>query len=439
MKKAILLSKGAILTMLDTTPTQPKEGYVGVVDGRIVMVSYEESQAEEFLKNHTEAQIIECQGKIIMPGLINTHCHVAMTLMRNYADDMELMEWLTKHIWPFEAKLTDEDIAAGTRLGVAEMLMGGTTTFVDMYWSEYKIAEVVKQMGIRAMLTESVLDGREELFVRDMDRLREVAAESSRVKVGVGPHAPYTCSPATLQLAVEYGAKHGLPVTIHLSETTNERPMIEERYGCSPLEYIDKHGALSSSTILAHSIYLTEGEIQSIAQSGASVAHNAQSNMKLASGVAPITKMSKCGVNCTIATDGASSNNDLDMWEEMRTTQFLQRAVQLDALALPAYEILRMATLNGARAVGMEGELGIIKEGALADIITVDCSAPHMRPRHNLISALVYCAKAHDVCDVVVDGVVRLRNRQLIGENIEQICRDAEQRSQRIIDELKSN
>ncbi len=436
MKRTILLSKGAVLTMTQSTATPPKEGYVGVVDGRISMVSYTATEGESFLKEHPEAEVIDCEGCVIMPGLINTHCHIAMTLMRNMADDMELMEWLTKHIWPFEAKLTDEDIAAGTRLGVAEMLMGGTTTFVDMYWSEYKIAEVVKQMGIRAMLTESVLDGREELFVRDMDRLREVANGEGRIIVGVGPHAPYTCSPATLQLTVEYAKKYNLPITTHLSETLGERTTIEERYGCSPLEYINRSGLLNRQTILAHSIHLTEEEIAKIAEVGASVAHNAQSNMKLASGVAPIAKMAECGVNATIATDGASSNNDLDMWEEIRTTQFLQRVTSLNALALPAYETLRMATVNGARAIGLEGELGVITEGALADIIVVDCSAPHMRPRHNLISALVYCAKAHDVRDVIVDGVLRIRDRELLGVDINAICEDCEERSRRIKAEL---
>ncbi len=437
MDRAILLSKGAILTMCDDTAAPLKVGYVGVVGRDITMVSYEAESAAKFLADHPNAEVVECEGAVIMPGLINTHCHVAMTLMRNYADDMELMEWLSNHIWPFEAKLTDEDIAAGTRLGVAEMLLGGTTTFVAMYWREYKLAEVVAQMGIRALLTECVLDGREEQFVEGMDRLREVAEGCDRVMCGVGPHAPYTCSPESLKLALEYSKDHcELPMTIHLSETQFEGVTIKERYNTSPLNYIDGCGMLTSRTILAHSVYLDTEQIERVAASGASVAHNAQSNMKLASGVAPIAQMAKCGVNVTIATDGASSNNDLDMWEEMRSTQFLQRAVGLDALLLPAYEILRMATVNGARAIGMEGQLGVVKEGALADIIVVGTSAPHMRPRHNIISSLVYCAKASDVRHVVVDGVLRVRDRELIGENIEDICGDAEVRSQRIIREL---
>ncbi len=429
----LLLSGGAILSMQESeTPQKLNTGYVGIVENKIDLVTYDSAQVDIFLDKHPDTKVVDCRGKIIMPGLINTHCHVAMTLVRNYADDMELMKWLTEYIWPFEGKLTPDDIAVGTRLGVAEMLMGGTTSFVDMYWSEYKIAEVVEQMGIRALLTESVLDGRTELFTADMDRLREVAEGCSRVMVGVGPHAPYTCGPETLKVAVDYAKEYNLPITTHLSETASERAMIEERYGCSPLEYVDREGLLNERTILAHSVYLDDAEIARVAVSGAAVAHNAQSNMKLASGVAPIAKMSARGVNCTIATDGASSNNDLDMWEEMRTTQFLQRAVGLDATVLPAYEILKMVTVNGARALGLEGSLGVITEGALADIITVDCMALHMRPRHNLVSALVYSAKASDVVDVVVDGVLRVENRELIGVDVAALCEAAEDCCERI-------
>ncbi len=436
MKNIIILAKGAILTMTNHMPIQPQVGYITIIENRIGCVTYCESEYNQQKEKYPDAKIIDCSGKIIMPGLINTHCHVAMTLLRNYADDMELMEWLTQHIWPFEAKLTNGDYIAGARLGIAEMLLGGTTSFVDMYWAEDKIAEAVKELGIRAMLTECVLDGREEQFTQNIERLCEGARGCDRIIVGVGPHAPYTCSPATLELAKNYAAKYNLPITIHLSETSSERSTIEAQHGCSPLEYIDKCGVLTNRTILAHAVYLNSDEIVKVAEVGASVAHNAQSNMKLASGVAPIAEMMNSGVNATIATDGASSNNDLDMWEEMRTTQFLQRATSLNALTLPAYEILRMATVNGAAALGLAGELGVIREGALADIITIDCSAPHMRPRHNLISALVYCTKASDVCDVIVDGELRIEKRVLIGQDLEAIAQDVEVRSQRIKDEL---
>lgn len=413
------------------TQERVEEGYIGIVNDKIEMVAYTEAEAEEFKKNHPDCEQIDCSNTAIMPGLINTHTHVSMTLLRNYADDMELMEWLTKHIWPFESKLTDEDIAAGARLGIAEMLLGGCTTFVDMYWSEFAIAEVVEQMGCRALLAESILDGREGLFVRDMDRLRAVADGSTRVMCGVAPHAPYTCSPATLKIARDYAEQHKLPMMIHLSETQSEQETIAERYGCTSAEYLDREGIIKEDTILAHSIYLSESDVELLAARGASVAHNAQSNLKLASGIAPIAKYLRSGVNCTIATDGASSNNDLDMWEELRTASLLQRVVERDPAALSCYETLKMATLYGARALGRD-DLGALVEGAQADIIVVDLGGVHMRPRHNILSSLVYCAKGSDVRDVMVEGKVLVRNGTLLGVDLEAVMSDVESRCERI-------
>ncbi|MFI3303710.1 MAG: amidohydrolase [Rikenellaceae bacterium] len=433
----ILLSEGEILTMKEQTTPTPQTGWVGVVDNRIAMVSYDSTDADNF-RDAGECREIDCRGMVIMPGLVNTHTHIPMTLMRNYADDMELMEWLTGYIWKFEAQLSEEDIAAGTRLGIAELLLGGCTSFVDMYWSEYAIAEVTRQMGARALLCESILDGRDELFVRDMDRLRSVTEGCSRVRCGVAPHAPYTCSPATLEIARDYAEKHNLPITIHLSETPSERPGIEEKYGCSPLSYIEKAGVVKESTILAHCVYIEEQEMERIAQSGAAVAHNAQSNLKLASGVAPISQMKDKGMNCTIATDGASSNNDLDMWEEMRTTALVQRVKEMNPTVLPAYDLLKMATVNGAKALGYS-DLGVVECGALADLIVVDIRGIHHRPRHNIISSLVYCGKSSDVKYVVVDGELLVDNREVVGVDIEALCQDAEARCARIAEALKTD
>ncbi len=256
----ILLSRGMILTMCDDTPSPPQEGWVGIVDHRIAMVTHSEAEAHAGVERYSECDEIDCRGAVIMPGLVNTHTHVPMTLMRTYAEEMELMEWLTQYIWRFEALQSDDDIAAGARLGVAEMLLSGTTSFVDMYWSEHVVAGVVEELGARALLCEAVLDGREELFVRDMDRLREVVATSRRVRCGVGPHAPYTCSPTTLEVVRDYAQRYGLPITIHLSETATEREGIEERYGCSPTEYIDKYGMLTPQTVVECDIPQRDGD-----------------------------------------------------------------------------------------------------------------------------------------------------------------------------------
>ncbi len=417
----------------DSVPT-PRRGWVGVEANRITMVSYDECDAEKF-RASGECREIDCCGMVIMPGLVNTHTHIPMTLMRNYADDMELMEWLTGHIWKFESKLSEGDIESGTRVGVAELLLGGCTSFVDMYWSEFAIARVVREMGIRAQLTETILDGRGELFVRDMDRLREEAAGCSRISCGVSPHAPYTCSAETLEIARSYAERHNLAISVHLSETQGEVETIKERYGVTPLEYLERAGVVKEGTILAHCIYLDTEEMDRIAQSGAAVAHNAQSNLKLASGIAPISQMMERGVVCSLATDGASSNNDLDMWEEMRTAALLQRVKEMNPTVMPAYELLRMATIYGARAMGYS-DLGVVEEGALADIIVVDTRGLHHRPRHNVVSSLLYCGKSADVQYVVVDGVLRVDAGELVGVDVEAICSDAEARCERIVAEL---
>ncbi len=433
---AILISNGLLLTMCEESEPTPREGWVGVVDGTIAMVGYDGEEAAQFLREHPSAAVIDAKGGVVMPGLVNTHTHISMTLLRNYADDMELMEWLTKYIWRFEAKMSREDIASGARLGIAELLLGGCTSFVDMYWCESSIAQVVRQMGIRAQLGESLLDGREQLFVEEMDRLLAEVQGCSRLSCCVAPHAPYTCSPETLGIARDYAEQHDLPITIHLSETEGEIETIRERYGCSPLDYIEQAGLLTPRTILAHVVHITTEQIARLAESGASVAHNAQSNLKLASGIAPIAKMHEAGVRCTIATDGASSNNDLDMWEELRTATLLQRVKEMNPTALPAYEVLRMATLYGARAMGYDN-LGLIEEGAIADLIVVDMGALYLRPRHNVVSALVYSAKASDVRYVVVDGVVVVDDRELVGVDLEALCRDVEQRCERIEKEIE--
>ncbi len=437
---AILLSQGYILTMRDEREAKElKVGSVGVVDGRIVMLSYDTAEAEaQFKGAHPECEVIDCAGCVIMPGLVNTHTHVSMTLMRNYADDMELMDWLNNHIWKFEAKLTEEDIAVGARVGIAEMLLTGCTTFVDMYFSEAAIAREVERMGCRALLTETILDGREGIFIPDMDRLREVAAGCSRVECAVSPHAPYTCSPATLAIARDYAAKYDLPLTIHLSETTAERDIIAERYGMTPTEYLDREGIINSRTILAHCVYLSDSDQEIIASRGASVAHNAESNLKLASGIAPVVKYMREGINCTIGTDGASSNNDLNMWGELRTASLLQRVVESDPTALGAYETLKMATLYGARAIGRE-DLGHLSEGALADIVVMEMSGVHMRPMHNRVSALVYSANGGEVRDVMVDGVMRVRHHELLGVDLEAEIQEAERRCAAIIERIEKN
>ncbi len=432
---AKLLYNCQILTMLDSTIIDC--GAVGIVDDRIALVSNDASLIASFESAHSGCEKIDCQGRLVMPGLINTHTHASMTLMRNLYEDMELMTWLNDHVWPFEAKQSEDDIEAGTRLSIAEMLLGGTTTFVDMYFSMARVARATEQMGIRALLTETIIVGGEDRFCDNLTALVSQTQGSPLIMSGVAPHAPYTVPPQTAQLAVETADKHSLPITTHLWESPSEEGIIRDSYGKNPAEYFDQCGILRPSTILAHCVHLNTAAIELLARRGCSVAHCPESNMKLASGVAPLLEMYRAGVNCTIATDGVCSNNDLDMWGEMRSAALLQRVSTMDPLALPPFEILKMATLNGAKAIGMEGELGVIKEGALADIIVVDTRKLHHRPSNNLLSSLIFCAKASDVSLTMVAGEILVRDGKLCHFDIEQLCADVEMRSQRILSEMK--
>ncbi len=426
-----------ILTMTQSTPSL-FVGAVGVVGNRIALVSDSPDKIAKFEEQNPTAHKIDCGGKLLMPGLINTHTHSPMTLQRGTGDDVELMPWLNNIVWPFEARQTDEDIEAGARLGIVEMLLSGTTTFVDMYWSEEYVANAVEELGIRAVLGESCLVGeRMELFERNFPRLVARAAKCDRLSVSLAPHAPYTCPPEILERCVEIAQQHDLPLMIHLAETLFEEQTIRETYGVSPTEYLDKYGVLTSKTLLAHCVHLSESDIEILKLRGCSVAHNPQCNMKISSGAAPIPSLIAQGVNCSIGTDGVCSNNDLDMWDEMRSAAFLHKLTSGSPTTLPAYEILRMATVNGAAAIGRTGELGIIAEAALADIILVDIMKPHYRPHHNVISSLVYCSRGSDVESVMVNGKMLAEAGKLLGVNIEAICKEVEERSSRIFDSFR--
>ncbi len=380
------------------------KGWVGVIDRRIALVTDNAQKAEEFKAEHPDLKEIDCTNKVVMPGLINTHAHVAMTLLRGYADDLALMEWLNNHIWPFEGKLTAEDIMVGMELGIAEMQLGGVTSVIDMYWHEDRCVEVAERMGMRALLGCSYLDGMVEGFEKTLEKAVKAAEGSNVVRIAVAPHAPYTTSPENMQLGKRLSNEIGTPFITHIAETQDEIAIINERYGKTPVEHLNDIGVLDSNTLGAHCVYLNDSDIEIMKQTGAIVSHNPQSNMKLASGTAPIHEMTKRGVICALGTDGTSSNNDHDMWEEMRSASFQQKLATLDPKATPAYETLKIATVNGAHAMGMAGEIGILKEGALADIIVVDMLKPHLQPLHDVVANLVYCAKPSDVVSVMIDG-----------------------------------
>ncbi|WP_290540694.1 amidohydrolase [Alistipes sp.] len=417
---AILFSNATVLPMT-ATGNAPRTftGWVGVDGNRIVLVAESETAAAKFREAHPGLREIDCRGKLVMPGLVNTHCHAAMTLQRSYADDIALMEWLNDYIWPFEARQTADDVVLGMTLGVVEMLLGGVTSFVDMYYDEDRCVETVQQLGIRTMLGCNYFDSNVDEVMPQVEEAVRRAAGCDRVQIALAPHAPYTVSPENLLRGKQLADKYGLHLMTHISETQDEVRIVRERYGRTSVELLDSLGLLGPKTIGAHCIYVTDSDIETLAARGVAVSHNPQSNMKISSGVAPVERMRTAGVLVTVGTDGPCSNNDLDMFEEVRTAAFLQKSATGDPVALPAWEALRLATANGARAMGYaDGELGVIREGALADLIVVDLQKPHLQPVNDVVSNLVYCSKAADVDTVVVDGRIVVENRCVTGVDL---------------------
>lgn len=356
--------------------------------------------------------VIDGTDKIAMPGMINTHTHAAMTLMRGVADDMELMEWLQNKIWPMEAKLTSEDICRGAKLGVEEMLRGGTTTYVDMYWVVAANARVIEESGIRCYFSITAMDKNIDAVEASIDEdvKKYNGSAQGRMRLMIAPHAPYTCSPDTLRRCVSIAKKHDLRLHIHLCETRTEIETIQSQYGVSPVVYCEQAGVFDVPVLAAHCVHLTDEDMDILKHHEVSVAHNPMSNLKLASGIASVVKMMEKGINVAIGTDGAASNNNLDMLEEVRIASLLQKNFTSDPTALKAYDALRMVTVAGAKAIGCEGELGEIKEGMLADIVLLNAKSPHLNPLHNVIASIVYAGNGGDVTDVIVNGELRVKS-----------------------------
>ena len=405
-------------------------GSVAVAEGRIAALLTSNEATEEYLRRHPDCRVVDGRGKLLMPGLINTHCHAGMTLQRNSADDIPLMAWLNDRIWPFEQRQTADDVALATRLGVAELLLGGVTSVVEMYFESDLTVEVFDEMGMRALVGTNCFEATIDAAFETVLKARERVSDSPLVQVAIAPHAPYTVSAEGLERCRKFAEEEHLPLMIHLAETEDELRQVEERYGMRPVALLDKVGLLTPRTIAAHCVHLTDEEISLLAERGVVVAHCAQCNMKISSGTAPVARMLQAGVTVTLATDGPASNNDLDLWEELRAAAFQQKLTTRNPLSLPAYEVLRMATVEGARAMGLMGELGIIKEGALADVILLDLQKPHLQPLGDVVSTLVYSAKASDVEMVVVGGRVVVENRRVVGLDMTALLEEANRRAE---------
>lgn len=374
-------------------------------------------------------------GKIVLPGLINTHTHLSMVLFRGYADDMRLQDWLQKKIWPLEAKLTGEACYQGALLGCAEMILSGTTTFMDMYFHLEDVARAVDESGLRAFLSYGIIDLFDPAKAKaEQEKSRQLFEffrnlGSSRIRFALGPHAPYTCSAETLCWAKKFSEENDLIFHIHIAETRKEQSDSQKQHEARVVEYLDKTGALCNRMLGAHCVWLTKSEVTTLAKAGVSVAHCPVSNMKLGSGgVAPLPEMFEAGIAVGLGTDGAASNNSLDMFETMKVCALLHKAHRWDPTVLNAQQVLDLATIGGAKALRIENEVGSIEAGKRADIIMLDGKLPNMNPVHGketIVSDLVYSASAANVNTTIVDGKVLMQNRQVRTLNLEQVVQNA--------------
>ena len=375
-------------------------------------------------------RIIDGKNKVAMPGLVNAHTHIGMSLLRNYADDLPLHEWLTKKIWPIEAKLTAEDIYWGSLLSMVEMIQSGTTTFCDMYFFMDEVGKGLEESGIRGVLTRGIIEepGKEK---EKLDDTRELYKNwhgkgEGRIKVMVAPHAPYTCSPAYLEDVMDLAHELDTGIHIHLSETKKEVEDSYKTYGKSPIKHVYDLGLFKLPTIAAHCVHVDESDIKILMENNVSPVNNPSSNLKLASGFAPIDEMLKFGVNVSLGTDGSSSNNNLNMFEEIHLASIVNKTVNMDAVSVPAITALKMATINGAKALLWDKEIGSIEIGKKADMILIDMDKPHLYPRHNIISSLAYSVQGSDVDTVIVDGKIIMEKREIKTLDVEKIMYNAE-------------
>ena len=385
------------------------------------------------------AEVLDLPGQALMPGLINLHGHAAMSLLRGYADDLPLMPWLEQHIWPAEGQhVSAEFVADGTELAIAEMLRSGTTTFSDMYFFPDAAAAAVISSGIRCQLVFPVLDF-PTAWARDADeyiskglRLRDDLKHQGLVTVGFGPHAPYTVSRPNLQKVATLAAELDVPIQIHLHETTGEVLAAVEENGERPLDTLNAIGLLGPRTQCVHMTDLGDQDIALLAATGAHVVHCPQSNMKLAAGACPTARLLNKGVNGALGTDGAASNNDLNMFGEMQAAALLGKLTAADAAALPAEDSLYMATMGGARAMGLADHIGSLETGKQADLITVDLSGPECQPLYNPLSQLVYACNGSQVTNSWVAGNILVRDRELTRINVTDLLSRCAQWQQKI-------
>ena len=438
-QKVDLLVLGGTIVTMDGGRRVIADGGMAVTGGRIVAIG----PRAEIEGHYTSRQRLNAAGKLIVPGLINGHTHIPMVLFRGLADDLDLQDWLTKYIFPAEAKnVSEEFVRAGTRLGLAEMIRGGTTTYCDMYYFEDAIADETAKAGVRGVLGETIID----FPVADNKTNAEAMAYVEKfvnhwkgnelIIPAIAPHAPYTVSEEHLRAARAFSDRTGAPIVTHISETKRELDNSVREKGASPVAYLERIGFLNERVIAAHMVWPQGTDLSILKRRGVGVVHNPQSNMKLAAGVAPVPKMMDDGISVGLGTDGAASNNDLNMWEEMDTVAKLHKVFSGDPKVISAQQAFELATIRGAQALHLEKEIGSLETGKRADFLIIERDALNQIPLYNIYSDLVYATKASDVESVVINGRIVMRNRRLLTLNEAAIKNEAGRFREKIIKSL---
>lgn len=411
----ILIKNARILTMNDQLTVYNK-GFIGIKSGIITYIN--KTIPKTIPKISVFGTIIDAKGNIVMPGLINAHTHSPMSIYRGLADDISLFDWLNNHIWPVEKKfVTKQNIELATELSIAEMIKSGTTTFNDMYFYSDITAAKAREIGMRAVLGEAIIDIPGPVYKISENywiNTAENAVNDSLIKTSIVPHSPYSCSEKILKMTKTVSKKHNILIHTHISETENEVDQIKNKFGMTPVEYLDKIKFLDNKTVAVHCVILTDNDIRILSKRDVKIVHCPQSNLKLASGIARIMDMKNAGLTIALGTDGPASNNSLDMFNEMKTAGILHKGVTKDPAALDAKEVLKMATINGAKVLGIDKLVGSIEIGKRADIVVIDTDSIHMTPMYDPYSHLVYSAKGSDVDTVIIDGKLVMQNKKLI-------------------------
>ena len=424
-----LIIKGDYVVSMDEAGTIFEDGAVAINDSLIIAIG----PADEITANYSASEVLDGDHRIVTPGLVNGHSHAAMTLLRGVADDLALMDWLNNYIFPAEVQFVDpEFVRIGTELACWEMIRGGTTTFVDMYYYPDTIAEVVDRCGMRALISATVIDQRSpdaENAGDSIDKgngfIERWQGKNDRITPIFGPHANYTLNAEQLKATRAAAMQSGVPISIHLSESPFEVQYAKDTYGTTSINMLESIGFFEGPTIAAHVVWPMKEEVPILAERKVGVIHNPTSNMKIASGIAPITEMLEAGVRVGIGTDGAASNNDLDMWEEMRLASLLQKVDRMDPEALSATTVLTMATRGGATAIGLGDSIGSLEVGKKADLIQIAFDDVHHVPTYDVVSHLVFVTDEQDVASVVVDGKLLMREGEMLTIDIERVTAEA--------------